>query len=158
TFLFVESPRGERIGGGRNRLIMPADNSVTTFVEENRVTLDFFASAPSPGDPWRITLAAAGTMPLVPGVYENAQRYLYEDPQRPVLAISGKGSSVDCPELRGRFIIDEMSSSTLGGSRALETLVATVELTCQPGGPPLSVLIRFRAGDAGCLAAPDGTP
>jgi len=160
TFLFVQSPAGEPISRGHNRMLLPGEQDVSVYVDGNRVTVAFFDQDASPTDPysWTITLGAPDGVALVPGAYENSRPFVGQDTDRPLLGVSASPFGADCPDATGRFVVDDVATHTRGFSLAtLDALVATVELRCHPDAPVLTLRLRYRAGDAACLGAADGT-
>ena len=97
TLLRFSGDRGDYISGGRhydfnrtNALLSfdtNFDNGVTARIDGDQYfTLDF---------------AAPGNQRLVVGAYENAQRFPFQDADRPGLSLSGDGRG--CNTLSGRF-------------------------------------------------------
>jgi hypothetical protein len=156
SFLFVESPPGEPIGRGQNLMLPVSDRNESSYVSDDGVSVSFLGR-PNSAEDWGVDFGPPKGAPLLRGTYENTRRYVNQDEDRPLLSIYRYQSGVGCPKLTGRFTIHEIAFSTYGGDTELETLIADAEATCEPGAPPIRFAVRYRAGEPGCVGAPDGT-
>jgi hypothetical protein len=86
TALFFDSEAGDYIGAGQRHVWTPADGIFAVRVEGGqRILTDFFGGL----DSWGLVFAAPSQ--IVPGVYENAQRWPFESPVLPGMDVSGSG-------------------------------------------------------------------
>lgn len=92
---------------------------------------------------WDIDLATApdAVDPLTTRVYEDGQRYPFNDPGHPGLSIFGDGRG--CNTLTGSFRIYELQTSTVTGSLELERLTATFSQHCGGGEAELRGCVHF---------------
>jgi hypothetical protein len=74
---------------------------------------------------WRLDLAGPALQPLAIGVYENAVRHPFQEPDAPGIAFIGEGRG--CNEVTGRFVIHDIA---IGHARELHRLHATFEHRC----------------------------
>jgi hypothetical protein len=150
TFLFLHSTSPDDwVGQGETRVITEAQAPFIGFVNfDNGVRVWISGGSTH----WNVEFAAAGGVPLAPGAYENAQRFPFNDLDRPGLSVTGDGHG--CNELSGRFDVLEV---TYGQNDDVLSFAADFVQYCETTMPPLYGSIRFRAGDAACGAAPDGT-
>jgi hypothetical protein len=89
---------------------------------------------------WSLTFVAPGRLPLIPGAYENARRYLLQPPDAPGLEVSGTGRA--CSTLTGRF--DVLDASYLPGGD-VESFAADFVQHCEGLAPALFGSIRFNS-------------
>lgn len=81
---------------------------------------------------WNLYLAAPAGQQLVPGVYEGAVRYPFQDNAQPGLSLSGSGRG--CNTLTGRF---EVTEAVYGDFGSIIRFAANFEQHCEGGGPAL---------------------
>lgn len=91
-------------------------------------------------DFWSLNFVAPGRVPLIPGAYENARRYLLQPPDAPGLDVSGAGRA--CTTLTGRF--DVLDASYLPGGD-VESFAADFEQHCDGSVPALFGSFRFNS-------------
>lgn len=157
TYLFVASPSGDPIGLGRNTAIVGSETGVTVSVpSRNGVDLRYRNEANY--EYWRIFLGAPTGASLGQGMYPGTHYFSnVGNPSRPVLQVSGPGSSF-CEGGTGSFTVHDIDVSSVDGAFTLDTLVAELEFRCTPESPSLTAVVRYHAGDAACHGAADGTP
>lgn len=135
TFVRFESEPGDYIGGG-------VSTTFTTFSATPRVDSNGLLSLAAGGYSYYFE-AASGQ--LVPGPYEGATRWPFNDPGEPGLSIFGNGRG--CNTLTGRFDLHELVFDAGG---ALARLALDFEQHCEGGIPALYGFVRFNS-DVGLL-------
>ena len=129
TFILFESQPGDWVGGGTS----------TTFTT---------VTAPPTNDAALVSLNAGGysfyleaaSGALVPGMYEGATRWPFNNAGVPGLSVFGNGRG--CNTLTGRFVVHEIARDAGG---ALIRLAADLEQHCEGGIPALFAFIRFNS-------------
>lgn len=117
---------GDYITGGRSYRY-DTRNAMITFSRN----FDNGVSASISGDTWwNLDLAAADDATLVPGVYENVQRFPFQDPASPGLSLSGDGRG--CNTLTGRFVVNQAEYDAGGQPIKLDV---DFEQHCEGGVP-----------------------
>ena len=138
TVLIFDSQPGDWIGGGERFTLTPIDGAIAaTRSADNTVTVSFNGSSW-----WYLRFAAPDDGVLVPGVYENAMRWPFQDPGRPGLDVSGNGAG--CNTLTGRFVVHE----AVYDSGAVTRLAVDYEQHCEGGVPALFGWVRFHSSVA----------
>lgn len=130
TFLSFRSQPGDYIGGGQSLTFTPADSQFNSMVnQDNR---EIAVSVLPPGSFWSLNMAAPAGQQLVPGVYQGATRWPFQDPSTPGLDFSGEGRG--CNTSTGRFEVLEAVYAPLG---YVQRFHATFEQHCEGGEPAL---------------------
>jgi hypothetical protein len=140
TLLVLESEPGDYIGGGRNQTFTLADgnfNAMRNF--DGGVSISF--RSPDLTHWWFLDFAAAGEVPLTPGVYEGATRFPFQEPDEPGLDVSGEGRG--CNRLTGRFEVFEVR---YGPADTVLSFAASFEQHCEGATPALFGSILFNSG------------
>lgn len=140
TILVTQSQAGDFVGGGVDRTFTEADGTFTATRNFSGVTIQFHD--PSFSHFWMLDFAAAGGVPLTPGVYENAVRFPFQPVDQPGLSVVGEGRS--CNQLTGRFEVLEV---TFGSDQLVSSFAATFEQHCEGNPPALlgAILINANA-------------
>jgi hypothetical protein len=84
--------------------------------------------ATSPTHSFDLSFAAPAGSPLIPGTYEDAQRFGFQAAGHPGLDVSG--DSLGCNTVAGRFVVDE---ATYDGNGDVLTFSVRFELHCEGG-------------------------
>ena len=138
TILSFDSPEGDFVGGGEQRLFTE-NEGVFTFISPedapNYLSVDYQTD-----DWWTLDLAAPTDEVLGVGVYEGATRWPFQSPTGPGLDFSG--ASRGCNRLSGRFEILELSYDESGN---VETLAVNFEQNCEETMPTLKGLVRHNS-------------
>lgn len=138
TVLLMHSQPGDYIGAGGNWLHTPADGAFSASRNfDNGVTISF---QNFPATWWYLDFAAPGEVPLVPGTYEMATRFPFQEPTAPGLSVGGTGRG--CNTLTGRFTIFEV---VYGAGDAITSFAANFEQHCEGQAPALYGSIRYNA-------------
>jgi hypothetical protein len=138
TVLIFDSRPGDYIGQGRGFTLTPVDGVITaTRSADNTVSVGFDGSTW-----WDLYFAAPDDGPLVPGVYENAMRWPFQDPGRPGLSVSGDGRG--CNTVTGRFVVHEAVYDSGTPTR----LAVDYEQHCEGGAAALFGWVRFNSSVA----------
>jgi hypothetical protein len=87
---------------------------------------------------WRLNFYAPQGAPLIPGTYENAERWPFQSPVRPGLDVSGSGRG--CNRLSGRFAILEIA---YGSSGDIVRFAADFEQHCEGNTAALRGTVRY---------------
>ena len=144
TVLIFDSQPGDSIGQGRRFTLTPVDGSITAAGGGNGVTVTFRGA-----DRWDLNFTAANGAPLVPGVYEGAQRSA--SATWPGLDVYGAGRG--CNQLTGRFTVLE----AVYDAGAVQRFAADYEQHCEGGPSALFGWVRFNSSVALPLQAfPEG--
>ncbi|HLI56643.1 MAG TPA: choice-of-anchor D domain-containing protein, partial [Actinomycetota bacterium] len=122
SYAFFDSEPGDWVGGGA-QYSFP---SVGFNFDDGDLE---FTLTNSSNDLFYVMLGAASG-PLVPGVYEEAQRDVFRPPGHPGLDVYGDGRG--CNTVAGRFVVDDATYDPNSG--ALESFAARFEEHCE-GGP-----------------------
>jgi hypothetical protein len=130
TFLSFSSQPGDYIGGGQSRTFTPNDSQFSSMVsQENR---EIAVSVFPPGSFWFLHMAAPAGQQLLPGVYQGATRWPFQEPSTPGLDFSGDGRG--CNTSTGRFEVLEAVYASFG---YVERFHATFEQHCEGAEPAL---------------------
>jgi hypothetical protein len=137
TFLSFVSEQGDYIGQGESRSFTPADSQFSSMVSQDRreIAVNVF---PFAGGFWFLHLAAPSGQELVPGNYEGATRWPFQNPAVPGMDFSGDGRG--CNMLTGRFQVLEALYHDFG---YIERFHATFEQHCEGAEPALLGEIRI---------------
>ncbi len=135
SYRFVSDP-GDYIGGGATTSYRNATSVFTLSGTSERVSFGVSGQR----DDWSVNLAAPAGQRLAAGSYPNAQRYPFQDPDRPGLSVSGNGRG--CNELSGSFTIHDIETRSDG---TVLRLHATLEQHCEGAEPALRATIRYYA-------------
>jgi hypothetical protein len=138
TILSFDSPEGDFVGGGEQRLFTENEGVFTFISHEDAphyLSVDYQTD-----DWWTLDLAAPTDEVLGVGVYEGATRWPFQSPTGPGLDFSG--ASRGCNRLSGRFEILELS---YGESGNVESLAVDFEQNCEETMPTLRGLVRHNS-------------
>ena len=138
TILSFDSPEGDFVGGGEQRLFTENEGVFTFISHEDAphyLSVDYQTD-----DWWTVDLAAPTDEVLGVGVYEGATRWPFQSPTGPGLDFSG--ASRGCNRLSGRFEILELS---YGESGNVESLAVDFEQNCEETMPTLRGLVRHNS-------------
>src|SRR5262245_31190203 len=139
TSLFLSGESGDFIVGPQLLFFTPADGKFVAQPNfDNGVSI--FLNTPSFDHFWFLDFAAPHSQPLTVGVYENAQRFPFQDPSRPGLSVSGDGRG--CNTLTGRFQVKEI---TYGPGSDIIAFWAIFEQHCEGAAPAAFGEIRLNA-------------
>lgn len=139
TLLSFTSEPGDYIGGGAS----------ATFTRDNgyfRVSNNFDQGigfgfndfAFGGNNSWSLDLAAPGNTPLVPGTYEGATRFPFQELTEPGLSFSGNGRG--CNTLTGRFNVQDIVYDSYGEPANFQ---ADFEQSCGGADPTLFGQVVF---------------
>lgn len=140
TLLVLDSQPGDYIGGGIRQTLSEADgrfNATRNF--DGGVRIDF--ETQDPAHFWVLEFAAAGDLPLTPGLYEGAVRFPFQGPGEHGLSVSGDGRG--CNTLTGRFEVLEV---TYGPAGQVVSFAADFEQHCDGLSPALFGSVHFNSG------------
>jgi hypothetical protein len=140
TLLILDSQPGDYVGGGTKQTFTLADGGFTARQNfDGGVSLSFIA--PEYAHWWYLDFAAAGEVPLTPGMYDGATRFPFQDPGEPGLDVGGDGRG--CNKLTGRFEVVEVK---YGPAETVLSFAANFEQHCEGAAPALFGTIFFNAG------------
>ncbi len=144
VFHFTSEP-GDFIGQGQELTLTSADadfivnrnfaNGVSVFIN------NFSFPNPPSFVFWSADFAAPFGADLMPGAYEGATRFPFNDPSEPGLSISGDGRG--CNMLTGRFDIREAVYDSFNGE--VISFAADFEQHCEGAPPALFGSIRINS-------------
>src|SRR5690349_7732737 len=81
TFLSFRSQSGDFIGGGQSLIFMPTESQFSSMVnQDNR---EIAVSVFPPGSFWFLNMEAPAGQQLLPGVYQGATRWPFQEPSTP---------------------------------------------------------------------------
>lgn len=133
NYVYLESDRGDYIGGGKQYLYTPSDALVNVIAEQGMVSVgiqgDEFWSAD-------FKLPVSETV-LKTGLYQGVQRYPFHNPVKGGLSWSGEGRG--CNELSGWFSIDRVEYQ----ADQLKQLDLRFEQNCEGGSSALRGKIHW---------------
>lgn len=136
TYFSFDSEPGDYIGQGRRYTRTPLDGTFMVFAKSGGVQVAYDSDTW-----WDFYFVPPSGAALTPGVYENAQRWPFQDPSRPGLSVSGDGRG--CNILSGRFIVLE---AVYGPSGEVQRFAADFEQHCEGGlQPALFGSIRYES-------------
>lgn len=137
TAFAINSPPGDFVGAGQNlQFTAPGDLFSASRNYDNGVSV--MVDFPIPY--WSADFSAPGNDPLVPGGYENAQRFPFQTFGAPGLSIDGDGRG--CNTLSGRFVVDDAAYSTTGD---VLRFGAEFEQSCEMFMPPMFGSVRINS-------------
>jgi hypothetical protein len=131
TFVSLASEPGDYIGQGQTLLFTPdmATIQASSNVGNGEVHVTVF---PFAGGFWFLDFAAPSGQSLLPGAYEQAERWPFQPPNQPGLSVSGDGRG--CNTLTGRFVVLD---ALFGPSGYVQRFHATFEQHCEGAAPAL---------------------
>jgi hypothetical protein len=142
------SSDGEYIGGGYNYFYGEGNGQWNAYpyvrssdgqVNDVRVTFD---STFEPGVFWDVEFSTRGLgTPLVPGVYNGAQRAAFAEPGHPGLDITGEGRG--CNTVTGDFTVLDAKFDYSGASPRVISFAAKFEEHCEGGSGTLRGTVFF---------------
>ena len=136
TSLVLDSEPGDYIGGGLGLTLRPADGTFTVERQiDNCVSVSFHGE-----DWWMLDFCAPDAGTLIPGPYEGATRFPFQEPTEPGLSIAG--ASRGCNQLTGRFDVLE---AVFGPGTEVQRFAADFEQHCEGLPPALTGRILFNA-------------
>ncbi|MEO7862837.1 MAG: hypothetical protein ABIU05_20845 [Nitrospirales bacterium] len=150
TFLSFRSQPGDYIGGGQSLTFTPTESQFSSMVnQDNR---ELAVSVFSPGSFWFLNVAAPAGQQLVPGIYQGATRWPFQEPSTPGLDFSGDGRG--CNTLTGQFQVLEAVYAPFGyvqrfhatfeqhceGAEA--ALFGEIQIVNPPPPPPLTIDLK----------------
>ena len=138
---FVSQP-GDYIGGGITQTLTVLDGFITAGRNYSGGVVIGFDGA----DWWTLEFAPPTGRQLVPGTFDDAQRWPFQSPTHPGLSVSGAGRG--CNTLTGRFVVLEALYSSTG---EVEHFAADFEQHCEGSIHALFGSVRFNSE-----AAPSG--
>lgn len=131
--LWMNSSRGDYIGGGIQQLITDQDGAFNVSGSSNGL-----AVRPDTPANWTFDFYAPYKKPMVPGLYANAQRYPFETRKNPGLSVYGDGRG--CNTLSGEFTVNTYD---LVGSTTVNAFSANFTQRCEVRGAPLFGAISY---------------
>jgi hypothetical protein len=135
--LRLESEQGDTLGQGNNRDFDAGDGDFSASVNsDGGVSIEFDGN-----QDWTLDFAAAGDVPLVPGLYPNALRIGTQAIDENGMEIAGDGRS--CGTLRGQFDVIEVVYG--GGGTTVTQFAADFVQYCGNSTKQLVGSIRFNA-------------
>ena len=124
SFLSFRSQTGDCIGGGQSLTFTPTESQFSSMVnQDNR---EIAVSVSPPGSFWFLNMAAPAGQQLVPGTYQGATRWPFQEPSTPGLDFSGDGRG--CNTSTGQFQVLEAVYAPLG---YVQRFHATFEQHCE---------------------------
>ncbi len=136
TALSMSSQPGDFIGGGQLFLFNISDGLFTPSRNfDNGVSVSI-----QTGDFWTLDFAAPDSQTLVPGTYDNAQRFPFQPPGVPGLSVSGQGRG--CNTLTGRFVVTQ---AVYDGSGNVKKFSSDFEQHCEGAAPALFGSLRINS-------------
>jgi len=124
NFLSFTSQPGDYIGAGQSLTFTPTDSQFNAMVsQDNR---ELAVSVFPPGSFWFLNMVASAGQQLVPGVYQGATRWPFQEPSTPGLDFSGDGRG--CNTLTGQFQVLEAVYAPFG---YVQRFHATFEQHCE---------------------------
>ena len=145
----VESEPGA-VGNGASLDVGPTDGRIDAFKLFQGGVEFLFQPAGSTGS-WNVYLAGPGQTAPVVGVYENAARWPFGSPTRPLIWVQSPGQDPFCQEITGRFEVKEITWNT---DQTLRSLWATFEQRCVGKEPATYGEVKFNASSVLALRAP----
>lgn len=145
TIFHYMSEPGDYIGQGQELTLTPADadfNVSRNFANGVSVSINNFSFPNQPSVIfWYADFAAPFNVELLPGPYENATRFPFNDQSEPGLSISGDGRG--CNMLTGRFdVLEAIYDSTSGD---VLSFAVDFEQHCEGAPPALFGSIRINS-------------
>jgi hypothetical protein len=149
TFITMISEPEDWIGGGAHRFFDPKNASITLVGNASYVNVRV-QGGNFGNEEFTFDFAAPPGEVLKVGEYERAQRYPFQEPPHPGLAVWGSGRA--CNESTGRFRVKEITMDSSGAPTSVWILY---EQDCElRGGPVLFGEVRVNvSGDGGKAAA-----
>jgi len=140
TTIEIESEAGDYIGQGKNYSYNETNADILYRRNHDGGISVSIDSLPDSNDSfwWRLALAAPGDEEIKVGVYESAQRFPFQDVDKPGLDFSGSGRG--CNSLSGSFEVYEVSYDEDG---ELESLNVEFEQHCEGKNAALKGTLVF---------------
>ena len=136
SVLAMDSQFGDYIGAGQYYLVTIGDGVFTASRNfDNGVNMSLQS-----WDRWELDFAGPDNATLVPGIYENAQRFPFQATGTPGLSVFGAGRG--CNTLTGRFVINQASYAS---DSSVQDFAADFEQHCEGGIPALFGWIRLNS-------------
>jgi len=135
TALTMYGQPGDYINSGQ-LLVSSADGTFTP----NRNFDQGVSFSINNSDFWNLDFAAPNNAVLVPGDYENAQRFPFQPSGVPGLSVSGAGRG--CNTLTGRFSVLKAKYDASGN---VKSFAADFEQHCEGASPALAGSIRYKS-------------
>lgn len=136
TALAMSSQSGDFIGQGLMYLYTTEDTTITpTRNFDNGVSISLGES-----DNWETDFAAPGDATILPGIYNNAQRFPFQPSNAPGLSVYGEGRG--CNTLTGRFVVRDARYASNGD---VEHFAADLEQHCEGASPALFGWVRYNS-------------
>ena len=136
SVLAMDSQFGDYIGAGQYYLVTIGDGVLTASRNfDNGVNMSLQS-----WDRWELDFAGPDNATLVPGIYENAQRFPFQATGTPGLSVFGAGRG--CNTLTGRFVINQASYAS---DSSVQDFAADFEQHCEGGIPALFGWIRLNS-------------
>jgi hypothetical protein len=107
TSVVMFSEAGDFIGQGQPRLFTSANALIVGHVSADRSFLTVDVDGGPLGDRFSFAFAAPPGQPLVPGVYEHAERAAFRSAGHPGLDINGDGRG--CNDVGGAFAVRDLA-------------------------------------------------
>jgi hypothetical protein len=146
--LHYESEPGDYIGIGETHTYTEADGTFAINQNyDNGVNVIFY----NIGEYWNLNFAAPYEAELSVGYYPNAQRWPFQDADKPGLQFFGNGRG--CNTLAGEFTVNKMIYDYFGVPRLF---AATLEQHCEDAIPALYGSIDYDFGGIGPTAFTTG--
>lgn len=139
TVLTYFSEPGDYIGGGQQASYGAADGAFNVSPNFGN-SLDVSFNTPTFSHWWNLSFAAADAQVLVPGSYENSQRFPFQASGHPGLDFSGDGRG--CNQSTGRFDILELTRDSAG---QVTSLAIDFEQHCEGAAPALFGQFRYNS-------------
>jgi len=136
TALAMSSQPGDYIGQGQMYLYTTEDTTITPSRNyDNGVSITLGES-----DNWETDFAAPNDATIVPGIYNNAQRFPFQASNVPGLSVYGDGRG--CNTLTGRFVVRD---ARYGSTGDVEHYAADLEQHCEGASPALFAWVRYHS-------------
>jgi len=137
TSIVLDSQPGDFIGGGISQTFTPIDGVFSTTTGNGHVGITFHGN-----DFWDFDFASANGAPLVPGAYEGAIRYPFNDGHNG-LDVSGAGRGSNT--LTGRF---DVLAANYGTDGSVQQFSVNFEQHSEGAPPALFGQVRYDINDA----------
>ncbi|HEY2941458.1 MAG TPA: FG-GAP-like repeat-containing protein [Vicinamibacteria bacterium] len=135
SLIYLDSQTFDYIGRGVRQTLNELDGVFTGTLGGGHAAIRFDGE-----DLWEGDMAAPNGGPLVPGIYENAERWPFQSPGAPGLDVSGAGRG--CNMLTGRFVVHEVMTEGAGN---LTRFAADFEQHCEGSSSALFGSIRLNS-------------
>ncbi|WP_171089370.1 hypothetical protein [Usitatibacter rugosus] len=149
VFSFRSDPQ-DYVGAGQTRRFTPADGNMFMEITFKKVIFNL----DSPSGYWTAAFSAPNYSDLVPGVYENAERF--QTPGNGGLDVGGEGRG--CNTTTGRFVVHEV---VVAPGDVVQRFAVDFVQHCEGFAPALTGSIRFNSAvplPSTQAPAPPGVP